>query len=87
MQVNITELQQHLSVYLKKVQEGEEIQVTARGKIIARIVPVSPNARKEEAMRRLIELRATAFVGDIESASGKVRNARLRFTPKRPRQH
>ena len=75
MQVNMTELQRHLPVYLERVQDGEEIQVTAQGKIIARVVPVSPNARKEEAMRRLIELRAKAFVGDIESSSGEVWNA------------
>jgi len=75
MQVNMTELQQHLPVYLEKVQDGEEIQVTAQGKIVARVVPVSPNARKEDAMRRLIELRAKAFVGDIESSSGEVWNA------------
>ena len=75
MQVNMTELQQHLPVYLEKVQDGEEIQVTAQGKIIARVVPVSPNARKEEAMRRLIELRAKAFVGDIESDSGETWDA------------
>ena len=72
MQVNMTELQQHLPVYLKKVQEGEEIQVTAQGKIIARVVPVSPKARKEKAMRRLIEPRAKAFVGDIDSAAEKL---------------
>jgi prevent-host-death family protein len=75
MQINMTELQQHLPMYLKKVQDGEEIQVTAQGKIIARVVPVSSNVHKEEAMRRLIELRTKAIVGDIESASGEVWNA------------
>lgn len=65
MQVTITELRQHLPVYLKKVQDGAEIQITSRGKVIARVVPVHSDSRKGEAMRRLIELRSKAFVGDI----------------------
>jgi prevent-host-death family protein len=40
MQVNVTELRQHLPSYLKQVQNGKEIVVTSHGEMIARIVPV-----------------------------------------------
>jgi prevent-host-death family protein len=75
MKVNMTELQQHLPIYLERVRDGEEIQVTAQGKIIARVVPASPTVRKEEGMRRLIELRAKAFVGNVENSSGEIWDA------------
>ncbi len=38
----IREVQHHLSSVLKKVEEGEEIQVLRRSKPIARIVPLKP---------------------------------------------
>jgi len=37
--VHVTELQNHLPVYMGKVKAGEEVAVTSRGKIIARLVP------------------------------------------------
>ena len=36
--VKITELRQNLPSYLEKVQNGEELQITLHGKVIARIV-------------------------------------------------
>ncbi|MEK6211370.1 MAG: type II toxin-antitoxin system prevent-host-death family antitoxin [Pseudomonadota bacterium] len=63
--VNVTQLRQNLPEYLKKVQEGQEVEVTVRGKVIARIVPEA--ARSERAKRKLAELRKTATVGDAIS--------------------
>lgn len=43
--VNVTELRQNLAGYLARVQRGERIRVTSRGKVIAELSPpaVSPD--------------------------------------------
>ena len=38
-EVNVTELRQNLPAYLAKVQRGERIRVTSRGKIVAELAP------------------------------------------------
>ncbi len=63
--VNVTELRQHLPDYLKQVQQGEEIEITLHGKIIARIVPNRKESSGEAALKRLEALRGTVIVGDI----------------------
>ncbi|MDX9766935.1 MAG: type II toxin-antitoxin system prevent-host-death family antitoxin [Ectothiorhodospiraceae bacterium] len=64
-QVNITELRHHLQGYLAQVRHGEELQVTSRGKVIARIVP----ARDESAnaLARLAAIRSQCRIGDVMS--------------------
>ena len=37
--VNVTELRQNLPGYLAKVQRGERIRVTSRGKVVAELAP------------------------------------------------
>ena len=64
-QVSITELRRHLPEYLKQVGQGNEIQITNRGKIIARIVPETNEA--DAARQRLFALRDKGFVGDVVS--------------------
>jgi prevent-host-death family protein len=54
MDVGIRELKAHLSAYLDRVQGGEEVIVTERGKPIARIEPL-PKVEVPEAMRHLVE--------------------------------
>ena len=66
--VNVTQLRQNLPDYLKQVQEGKEIEVTVRGKVIARLVPEA--AKSARAKKRLAELRKTAKVGDVTSPAG-----------------
>lgn len=39
-EVGIRELRDHLSRYLDRVQEGEEVVVTDRGRAIARVTPI-----------------------------------------------
>jgi prevent-host-death family protein len=63
--VNVSQLRQKLPEYLKKVQEGQEVQVTVRGKVIARIVP--EDARRERAKKKLAGLRKSAKIGDVTS--------------------
>jgi antitoxin (DNA-binding transcriptional repressor) of toxin-antitoxin stability system len=36
-QVSVSHLRQHLPAYLKRLQEGEAIQSTSRGRVIARL--------------------------------------------------
>ncbi len=39
MDVSVRELKNHLSEYLRRVQAGEELIVTSRGKEVARLLP------------------------------------------------
>ena len=67
--INVTELRQHLPNYLGRVQQGEEIQVSLHGRIIARIVPVRDEAAA--ARQRLLAMRKQCSLGDITSPSGE----------------
>ena len=40
MEVGVRELRNHLSRYLDRVRDGDEVVVTDRGRAIARVVPV-----------------------------------------------
>jgi len=50
-EVNVTELRQNLPAYLAKVQRGERIQVTSRGRVIAELAPPRPTVDEAEAAR------------------------------------
>jgi len=71
--VNITELRQNLPAYLARVREGEAVEVTVRGRVIARIVP--EGNRQAAARKWLKKLRKTARVGDVMSPSGEAWDA------------
>ena len=71
--VNVTELRQNLPVYLTEVQKGKEIEVTSRGKVIARIL-AGPDA-VDEARERLLAARKRCRIGDIVSPTGETWNA------------
>ena len=64
-EVNVSELRNHLPEYLTRAESGEEILVTRRGRVIARLAPVT--AAREQAKQRLAALRADARVGDVVS--------------------
>lgn len=52
--VNITELRQQLPTYLARVERGERLRVTNRGRVIAEIAPPSePVDAAEQARARL----------------------------------
>ncbi|OQK16242.1 prevent-host-death protein [Methyloprofundus sedimenti] len=63
LQVKITDLRAHLPDFLKKVSNGEQIQITSHGKTIARIIPEIDQV--DAAKKRLDALRGTMIVGDI----------------------
>lgn len=44
--VSVTELRQHLPTWLKRVQTGEEVCITSRGRVIARLLPEEDPARR-----------------------------------------
>lgn len=50
MEVGIRELRNHLSRYLDRVRDGDELLVTDRGHAIARVVPVE----SERVLDRLV---------------------------------
>jgi prevent-host-death family protein len=64
--VNVADLKNHLSLYLKEVRAGEEILVRDRDEPIARIIPLA-RAEDEEA-----ELAALASQGKLRLGEGVV---------------
>ena len=53
-EVKVTELRQNLPAYLAKVQRGERIKVTSRGKVVAELAPpASPPDMVAAARARL----------------------------------
>jgi len=65
--VGIRELKMRLSEYVRKAARGEEIVVTARGREVAFLVPVT---RERRALKRLVE------DGKARMPLGKPRGAR-----------
>ncbi len=63
--VNVTELREHLPSYLAKVDAGEELVITSRGRVIARLVPAA--GIKAQAQNELKALRKKCRVGDVVS--------------------
>ena len=70
-QVGVRELKDRLSGYLKRVQGGEEIVVTERGRSVARIVPV-----KTSSLQRAFE--PMLREGAVRWGGGKPRGASRR---------
>src|SRR5262249_41231930 len=51
--VNIAELKNNLSHYLRQVRQGNEITIKDRNRVIARIVPAAPSADYDEELLEL----------------------------------
>ncbi len=61
--VGIRELRQNLSVYLRRVQAGEALEVTDRGRAVAMLVPLE---KPSTAVERLVASgRASPSQGDL----------------------
>lgn len=63
LEVTVTTFRKHIPDYLGKVQKGEDIALTSRGKVIARLVP--PVDECQNARVQLAALRATCHIGDV----------------------
>ena len=59
--IGIRELRQNASRYLRRVAEGESLEVADRGRPVAMLVPVHPSGRS----RLLAEGRLRPAAGDI----------------------
>lgn len=70
-QVGVRELKDRLSGYLKRVQDGEEIVVTERGRSVPRIVPV-----KNPSLKRVLE--PMLREGTVRWSGGKPRGVSRR---------
>jgi prevent-host-death family protein len=64
-QVGVRELRQNLSVYLARVQKGEALSVTDRGRVVAMLAPLPKDATPIEQL--IASGRATPGVGDVLS--------------------
>jgi len=74
-EVNVSELRSHLPEYLARAESGEEILVTRRGRVIARLS--AAHDARAEAKRQLATLRAQAWVGDVVSPVGEAWEAQV----------
>lgn len=62
--IGVRELRQHASRYLHRVEQGETVEVTQRGRPVARLVPVARVSTERERLIATGRLRpaAAAFV-------------------------
>ena len=63
--IPVSDLRANLMKVLKKIEHGSVVDITSRGKIVAKLVP--PDYTREMAREKLIELRKNAVIGDIIS--------------------
>lgn len=63
--VAVSEFRANLVNFLKRVERGEIITLTSRGREVAKIIP--PDNKTENARNTLIKLRKTAVIGDVLS--------------------
>lgn len=65
-QVNITEFRNHLPKYLARTTAGETLEITSRGRIVARLAPPG-DSTMAVARHALEELRSKCGIGDVIS--------------------
>jgi prevent-host-death family protein len=69
IKVNVTKLRANLPNYLGMVRKGEEIAVTSRGNVIARILP--DRGGSQASRERLAALRGKCRIGDVITPLGE----------------
>src|SRR5271155_2773373 len=69
LEVNVTQLRNNLPAYLSSVEKGEEIIISSRGHIIAKIT--APTDVRTEAKKQLKALRKNCKIGDVISPIGE----------------
>ena len=63
--VNVTQLRADLPSFLKRVQNGEPLRITSRGRVIARLLP--PADTVADARKLLSSWRDATRIGDVVS--------------------
>lgn len=66
--VNVTTLRQHLPEYLARVERGERIRVTSRGRVIAEIAPPTPEPDAAAAARARLKGSLLCYDQPFEAA-------------------
>jgi prevent-host-death family protein len=70
--VGVRELRQNLSVYLRRVEQGESLDVTEHGRVVASLGPAPAPA--ESALERMVaEGRATAPTANLSGLRAPIR--------------
>lgn len=64
--VAVSDLRANLMKILKQIELGSVVDITSRGKVVAKLVP--PDYTREMAKEKLKELRKSAVVGDVISS-------------------
>ena len=62
-QIDAVEFQKRLPSYLKQVEDGEIIRISARGRVFARLAPEQNEA--EAAQERLALMRGSVITGNV----------------------
>lgn len=65
--IGVSRFRENLLKFIKRVERGETIVITSRGREVALLVP--PSDRMKAARKALDELRGQAVVGDIVSSA------------------
>jgi prevent-host-death family protein len=63
--VSISELRANLLQYLTLTQQGERINVTSKGRVMATLIP--PASQQQSAREKLEQLAKTAVINDVLS--------------------
>lgn len=64
--IGVRELRQHASRYLARIAAGESLEVTDRGRPIARLVPVPDDAWRDLVDRGVVQLPVGGDLLDLE---------------------
>ena len=71
MNVAVRELKNRLSEYLRRVQSGEEVVVTSRGRPVAQLVPIRPAVSESSAdLRKRLAALPWVSAGNGERPQG-----------------
>ena len=68
-QIGAFEAKNKLSALLERVEQGEEILITRRGKPVAKLVPAVPRPDRvaaREAARRILERSRSVMLGELK---------------------
>jgi prevent-host-death family protein len=69
--VGVRELRQNLSVYLRRVRNGEALEVTDRGRVVALLVPIpKPDTPLERLIAAGIASRPRGSLAELRPPSG-----------------
>ena len=63
--IAVSELRSNLMNVLKKIEHGSSIDITSRGKVVAKLVP--PDYSRRRARKKLKEIGKDAVLGDTIS--------------------